>query len=89
MCAGLYPNIARVRSPCGRSSRRPCQWETKLEKNIQIHPKSINSKLRVMKAFFIQQLRNTLENVFEKLYSITYLNINGFDFFFSIFEFSQ
>ncbi len=47
MCAGLYPNIARIRLSADKSSKRPCLLETKYEKRIQIHPRSINAKLRV------------------------------------------
>ncbi|UJR24999.1 hypothetical protein I4U23_006360 [Adineta vaga] len=46
MCAGLYPNIARIRLSADKSSKRPCLLETKFEKRILIHPRSINSKLR-------------------------------------------
>jgi hypothetical protein len=47
MCAGLYPNIARIRLSSDKSSKRPCLLETKFEKHILIHPRSINAKLRV------------------------------------------
>jgi hypothetical protein len=47
MCAGLYPNIARIRLSADKSSKRPCLLETKFEKQILIHPRSINAKLRV------------------------------------------
>lgn len=47
MCAGLYPNIARIRLSPEKSSKRPCLLETKFEKRILIHPRSINAKLRV------------------------------------------
>lgn len=47
MCAGLYPNIARIRLSAEKSSKRPCLLETKFEKRILIHPRSINAKLRV------------------------------------------
>jgi hypothetical protein len=47
MCAGLYPNIARIRLSPDKSSKRPCLFETKFEKHILIHPRSINAKLRV------------------------------------------
>jgi len=46
MCAGLYPNIARIRLSPDKSSKRPCLLETKFEKHISIHPRSINAKLR-------------------------------------------
>ncbi|CAF2129708.1 unnamed protein product [Rotaria magnacalcarata] len=46
MCAGLYPNIARIRLSLDKSSKRPCLLETKYEKRILIHPRSVNSKLR-------------------------------------------
>ncbi|CAF2507968.1 unnamed protein product [Rotaria sp. Silwood2] len=46
MCAGLYPNIARIRLSLDKSSKRPCLLETKYEKRILIHPRSINAKLR-------------------------------------------
>ncbi len=49
MCAGLYPNIARIRLSPDKSSKRPCLLETKYEKRILIHPRSINAKLRVTK----------------------------------------
>jgi len=48
MCAGLYPNIARIRLSPDKSSKRPCLFETKFEKHILIHPRSINAKLRVV-----------------------------------------
>ncbi|CAF1151787.1 unnamed protein product [Adineta steineri] len=46
MCAGLYPNIARIRLSPNKSSKRPCLLETKFEKRILIHPRSINAQLR-------------------------------------------
>ena len=47
MCAGLYPNIARICLSSIKSSKRPCLLETKFEKRVSIHPRSINAKLRV------------------------------------------
>ena len=47
MCAGLYPNIARIRLLSNKSSKRPCLLETKFEKQVSIHPRSANAKLRV------------------------------------------
>jgi hypothetical protein len=52
MCAGLYPNIARIRLSADKSSKRPCLLETKFDKRILIHPRSINAKLRVRQDFY-------------------------------------
>ena len=53
LCGGLYPNIARIRLSSDKSSRRPCLLETKFEKRILIHPRSVNAKIRVNERKFL------------------------------------
>ncbi|CAF0793937.1 unnamed protein product [Adineta ricciae] len=66
MCAGLYPNIARIHLSTDKSSKRPCLLETKFEKRVLIHPKSINAKL---KDIDIRQssIQSTLVVYYEKI----------------------
>ncbi|XP_019627907.1 PREDICTED: ATP-dependent RNA helicase DHX36-like [Branchiostoma belcheri] len=42
ICAGLYPNVAKVRGPKQHFRKRPPKLVTKHEK-VQLHPKSVNA----------------------------------------------
>ncbi|CAF0733195.1 unnamed protein product [Didymodactylos carnosus] len=46
LCAGLYPNIARIHLSYKNSSKRPIILETKFDHRVLLHPRSVNSKLR-------------------------------------------
>ncbi|XP_036369202.1 ATP-dependent DNA/RNA helicase DHX36 isoform X3 [Octopus sinensis] len=41
ICAGLYPNVAKVQKPS--MGKRPTILQTKIEKRVSLHPKSVNS----------------------------------------------